>query len=64
MFSVAATLPAMRVTNRSPNPWSNTISIGTRESAQPRNAAKGVCPGRSKQTTRVPDAEAGSFTSP
>lgn len=30
-------------TNMSPRPWSNRISAGTRESAQPSTAAKGVC---------------------
>ncbi len=43
MFSDDATFPAIRVTNRSPKPWSKTISIGTRESAQPKKAANGVC---------------------
>ena len=37
-------LPATRMTNRSPRPWSNTISAGTRESEQPRMMANGSCP--------------------
>ncbi|MEY4186331.1 MAG: hypothetical protein RIT02_1365 [Planctomycetota bacterium] len=45
MFSLQATLPAMRVTKRSPNPWSKTISMGTRESAQSRKRAKGFLSG-------------------
>src|SRR5512135_3716062 len=36
-------LPATRITNRSPSPWSNTISAGTRESEQPRMIANGRC---------------------
>src|SRR5690606_25921394 len=35
----ATTLPATRITNRSPSPWSNTISAGTRASEQPRMIA-------------------------
>ena len=35
--------PATRMTNRSPTPWSNTISAGTRESEHPRTIAKGSC---------------------
>ena len=37
----ATMLPATRMTNRSPSPWSKTISAGTRESEQPRMIAKG-----------------------
>src|SRR4051812_30246132 len=37
-------LPATRITNRSPSPWSKTISAGTRESEQPRMIANGCCP--------------------
>jgi hypothetical protein len=40
-------LPATRMTNRSPNPWSNTNSAGTRESEQPRMMANGSCPSTS-----------------
>mmetsp|Transcript_4080 Transcript_4080/g.10210 ORF Transcript_4080/g.10210 Transcript_4080/m.10210 type:complete len:211 (+) Transcript_4080:686-1318(+) len=40
-----AMLPAMRHTNTSPKPWSNRISVGTRESAHPRMAAMGFCLG-------------------
>ena len=36
-------LPATRMTNRSPSPWSKTISAGTRESEQPRMMANGSC---------------------
>ena len=32
-----------RMTNMSPRPWSKTISIGTRESEQPRMATDGCC---------------------
>jgi hypothetical protein len=35
--------PAVRTTNKSPNPWSKIISGGTRESAQLNIAAKGFC---------------------
>ena len=34
-------LPATRITNRSPSPWSNTSSAGTRASEQPRMIANG-----------------------
>ena len=37
----ATMLPATRMTNRSPRPWSKTISAGTRESEQPRMTANG-----------------------
>ena len=37
----ATMLPATRMTKRSPRPWSNTISAGTRESEQPRMIANG-----------------------
>ena len=37
----ATMLPATRMTKRSPRPWSNTISAGTRESEQPRMTANG-----------------------
>src|SRR5882672_788975 len=37
-------LPATRITKRSPSPWSNTISAGTRESEQPRMMANGSWP--------------------
>ena len=40
--SEVAKFPATRQTNRSPNPRSKTISAGTRESAQPKIAAKGA----------------------
>jgi hypothetical protein len=43
----ATMLPATRMTNRSPRPWSNTISAGTRESEQPRMIASGFCPATS-----------------
>jgi hypothetical protein len=43
----ATTFPATRMTNRSPRPWSNTISAGTRESEQPRMMAKGSWPATS-----------------
>src|SRR5262245_31312315 len=43
----ATTLPATRMTNRSPSPWSNTISAGTRESEQPRMMAEGSWPATS-----------------
>ena len=43
----ATTLPARRITNRSPSPWSNTSSAGTRESEQPRMIAKGCWPAAS-----------------
>jgi hypothetical protein len=39
----ATMLPATRTTNRSPNPWSNSISTGVLESEQPRTTAKGRC---------------------
>src|SRR5262245_51515725 len=38
------TLPATRMTKRSPKPWSKTNSMGTRESLQPRIVANGFCP--------------------
>ena len=37
----ATTLPATRMTKRSPSPWSNTSSAGARESEQPRTTANG-----------------------
>ena len=37
----ATTFPATRMTNRSPKPWSNTISAGTRESEHPSTMANG-----------------------
>ena len=37
-------LPATRITNRSPRPWSKTSSTGTRESEQPRITANGFWP--------------------
>ncbi len=40
----ATTLPATRMTNRSPKLWSKTSSAGTRESEQPRMIANGSCP--------------------
>jgi len=40
----ATTLPAMRITKRSPSPWSKTVSTGTRESEQPSTTAKGFWP--------------------
>src|SRR5262249_1961687 len=40
----ATTLPATRITKRSPSPWSNTISAGTRESEQPSTIANGSWP--------------------
>ena len=43
----ATMLPATRMTNRSPSPWSNTISAGTRESEQPSTIANGDCTARS-----------------
>ncbi len=39
----AAMLPATRMTNRSPSPWSKTNSAGARESEQPRITANGRC---------------------
>jgi len=42
--SVEATFPATRTTNRSPMPWSNRTSGGTRESEQVSTVAKGCCP--------------------
>jgi len=39
--------PATRMTNRSPKPWSKTISTGTRESEHPRIAANGFWPAAS-----------------
>src|SRR4051812_28160725 len=40
----ATMLPATRMTNRSPNPWSKISSAGTRESEHPRTMANGCCP--------------------
>src|SRR6185503_10100655 len=37
----ATIFPATRITNRSPNPWPNTSSAGTRASEQPRTMANG-----------------------
>ena len=39
----ATMLPAIRTTNRSPNPSSNKISMGVLESEQPRTIANGRC---------------------
>ena len=39
----ATIFPATRITNRSPRPWSKTISAGTRASEQPSMMAKGAC---------------------
>src|SRR6186713_109227 len=39
----ATMFPATRITNRSPTPWSNTSSAGTRESEQPSTIANGNC---------------------
>src|SRR5262245_26741450 len=39
----ATMLPATRITNRSPRPWSNTSSAGTRASEQPSTIANGSC---------------------
>mmetsp|Transcript_37305 Transcript_37305/g.98327 ORF Transcript_37305/g.98327 Transcript_37305/m.98327 type:complete len:233 (+) Transcript_37305:414-1112(+) len=36
-------LPATRITKMSPKPWSKMISVGTRESEQPRIATEGNC---------------------
>lgn len=40
----ATMFPATRMTNRSPRPWSKTISAGTRESEHPRMMANGSWP--------------------
>ena len=40
----ATMLPATRMTNRLPNPWSKTTSTGTRESEQPSTTANGAWP--------------------
>jgi hypothetical protein len=41
------TCPAVRITNRSPRPWSKMISAASRESEQPNSTANGRCPGAS-----------------
>mmetsp|Transcript_16696 Transcript_16696/g.48467 ORF Transcript_16696/g.48467 Transcript_16696/m.48467 type:complete len:283 (-) Transcript_16696:6-854(-) len=40
---VSKALPATRTTKRSPKPWSKIISVGTRESEQPKIATEGNC---------------------
>ncbi len=39
------TLPATRITNRSLNPWPNSISVGTLASEHPTTTANGACLG-------------------
>mmetsp|Transcript_13859 Transcript_13859/g.31687 ORF Transcript_13859/g.31687 Transcript_13859/m.31687 type:complete len:205 (+) Transcript_13859:49-663(+) len=41
--AVSRALPATRTTKMSPRPWSKMISVGTRESEQPRMATTGDC---------------------
>src|SRR5690606_17107946 len=43
--SEPTTCPAVRTTNRSPNPWSKMISAARRETAQPNSTANGRCRG-------------------
>ena len=44
MFSLVATLPAICATNKSPNPDQIQSRSRRTNPAQPKNAAKGVCP--------------------
>mmetsp|Transcript_26458 Transcript_26458/g.66573 ORF Transcript_26458/g.66573 Transcript_26458/m.66573 type:complete len:203 (+) Transcript_26458:115-723(+) len=53
MVKAVATLPATRTTNSFPKDWSNTISTGTRESEQPRMAAKGSCARMCARLSRI-----------
>ena len=53
----ATMLPATRMTNRSPSPWSKTISAGTRESEQPRIMANGSWPAATSARRASPASE-------